>query len=416
MIFFYRIFINLILILSPFIILFRLIKKKEDPYRFKEKFGFFKNFNPKGKLIWFHGASVGEFQSIVPMLEKLEKSNEISKILITSNTLSSTKIISKIKLKKTVHQFFPIDNNFIIKKFINYWKPSVLFLCESEIWPNLINTINKKKINLILLNGRMTYRSFKKWKKIDSYSRDIFQKFDYCFSQNKETFKRLKLLGAKKIYNIGNLKFTTSKKVKAQFLNKKTNNFFKKKRILITAASTHNDEENFIIENHLYFKKQKKTKNIISIIAPRHIERVNEIKKYIENASLKTHLYSSKQKIDNNVDIFIVDTYGELNKFYKISNIVFMGGSLIKHGGQNPLEPSKFGCKIIHGPNIDNFTEIYKKLNKMKISNVFSNYKEGIKIIEKSLYKKRLIFDNKKIMKYGAKILNTTYFEIIKFI
>ncbi len=262
----------------------------------------------------------------------------------------------------------------------------------------------------------MTYRSFKKWKKIDSYSRDIFQKFDYCFSQNKETFKRLKLLGAKKIYNIGNLKFTTSKKVKAQFLNKKTNNFFKKKRILITAASTHNDEENFIIENHLYFKKQKKTKNIISIIAPRHIERVNEIKKYIEKASLRTHLYSSKQKIDNNVDIFIVDTYGELNKFYKISNIVFMGGSLIKHGGQNPLEPSKFGCKIIHGPNIDNFTEIYKKLNKMKISNVFSNYKEGIKIIEKSLYKKRLIFDNKKIMKYGAKILNTTYFEIIKFI
>ena len=369
-----------------------------------------------GKLIWFHCSSVGELLSIIPLIEKLESNSNINQILITTTTLSSSKIFEKYNFKKTVHQFFPIDNNFIIKKFINYWKPSVLFLCESEIWPNLINTINKKKINLILLNGRMTYRSFKKWKKIDSYSRDIFQKFDYCFSQNKETFKRLKLLGAKKIYNIGNLKFTTSKKVKAQFLNKKTNNFFKKKRILITAASTHNDEENFIIENHLYFKKQKKTKNIISIIAPRHIERVNEIKKYIEKASLKTHLYSSKQKIDNNVDIFIVDTYGELNKFYKISNIVFMGGSLIKHGGQNPLEPSKFGCKIIHGPNIDNFTEIYKKLNKMKISNVFSNYKEGIKIIEKSLYKKRLIFDNKKIMKYGAKILNTTYFEIIKFI
>tara|TARA_B100000131_G_C18099609_1_gene605445 strand:- start:769 stop:2019 length:1251 start_codon:yes stop_codon:yes gene_type:complete len=412
----YRVVSELFLIISPLIIIYRILKGKENLFRSTERYAIPSKKRLPGKLIWFHCSSVGELLSIIPLIEKLESNSNINQILITTTTLSSSKIFEKYNFKKTVHQFFPIDNNFIIKKFINYWKPSVLFLCESEIWPNLINTINKKKINLILLNGRMTYRSFKKWKKIDSYSRDIFQKFDYCFSQNKETFKRLKLLGAKKIYNIGNLKFTTSKKVKAQFLNKKTNNFFKKKRILITAASTHNDEENFIIENHLYFKKQKKTKNIISIIAPRHIERVNEIKKYIENASLKTHLYSSKQKIDNNVDIFIVDTYGELNKFYKISNIVFMGGSLIKHGGQNPLEPSKFGCKIIHGPNIDNFTEIYKKLNKMKISNVFSNYKEGIKIIEKSLYKKRLIFDNKKIMKYGAKILNTTYFEIIKFI
>ncbi len=412
----YRVVSELFLIISPLIIIYRILKGKENFFRSTERYAIPSKKRLPGKLIWFHCSSVGELLSIIPLIEKLESNSNINQILITTTTLSSSKIFEKYNFKKTVHQFFPIDNNFIIKKFINYWKPSVLFLCESEIWPNLINTINKKKINLILLNGRMTYRSFKKWKKIDSYSRDIFQKFDYCFSQNKETFKRLKLLGAKKIYNIGNLKFTTSKKVKAQFLNKKTNNFFKKKRILITAASTHNDEENFIIENHLYFKKQKKTKNIISIIAPRHIERVNEIKKYIEKASLRTHLYSSKQKIDNNVDIFIVDTYGELNKFYKISNIVFMGGSLIKHGGQNPLEPSKFGCKIIHGPNIDNFTEIYKKLNKMKISNVFSNYKEGIKIIEKSLYKKRLIFDNKKIMKYGAKILNTTYFEIIKFI
>ncbi len=412
----YRVVSELFLIISPLIIIYRILKGKENFFRSTERYAIPSKKRLPGKLIWFHCSSVGELLSIIPLIEKLESNSNINQILITTTTLSSSKIFEKYNFKKTVHQFFPIDNNFIIKKFINYWKPSVLFLCESEIWPNLINTINKKKINLILLNGRMTYRSFKKWKKINSYSRDIFQKFDYCFSQNKETFKRLKLLGAKKIYNIGNLKFTTSKKVKAQFLNKKTNNFFKKKRILITAASTHNDEENFIIENHLYFKKQKKTKNIISIIAPRHIERVNEIKKYIEKASLRTHLYSSKQKIDNNVDIFIVDTYGELNKFYKISNIVFMGGSLIKHGGQNPLEPSKFGCKIIHGPNIDNFTEIYKKLNKMKISNVFSNYKEGIKIIEKSLYKKRLIFDNKKIMKYGAKILNTTYFEIIKFI
>ena len=150
MIFVYRIFINLILILSPLIILVRLLKKKEDFIRFKEKLGFFKINKTKGKLIWFHGASVGEFQSIVPLLEKLEKSKKISQILITSNTLSSSKVISKIKLKKISHQFFPIDNDLIIKKFINHWKPSLAFFVDSEIWPNTLINLNKKKSQLFL--------------------------------------------------------------------------------------------------------------------------------------------------------------------------------------------------------------------------------------------------------------------------
>tara|TARA_B100000029_G_scaffold332966_1_gene325131 strand:- start:2446 stop:3234 length:789 start_codon:yes stop_codon:yes gene_type:complete len=262
----------------------------------------------------------------------------------------------------------------------------------------------------------MTLKSFKRWKKIKSFSKEIFKKFDLCLAQNIETQKRLNILGAKKIINRGNLKFTTSKKVKTDFLEKNKLIFFKNKKILITAASTHYNEENFIIKNHLHFKNIKKFKKIISIIVPRHIERTNEIKKEIEKYSLKVHLHSSNKKIDPNIDIYIVDAYGELNKFYRISNTVFMGGSLIKHGGQNPLEPAKFGCKIIHGPNVNNFSEIYEKLKNMNISTVFSNYKQGIKIIENSLYKKRLIFDNKKIIKYGEKILNSTYFEINKLI
>ena len=148
MIFFYRIFINFIFLLSPFIILLRLLKKKEDPKRFKEKIGFFKNNNINGKLIWFHGASVGEIQSIVPMLEKFEKSKEIKKILITSNTLSSSKIISKIKLKKVTHQFFPIDNFYVTKKFIKNWKPTVALFIDSEIWPNMLINLHKEKYQL----------------------------------------------------------------------------------------------------------------------------------------------------------------------------------------------------------------------------------------------------------------------------
>ncbi len=186
MFFLYRVLINSLLILSPIIILVRLIKKKEDLERLKEKFGFFKK-RPKGKLIWFHGASVGEFQSIIPLLEKYEKSKKINHILITSNTLSSSKIISKTKLKKITHQFFPIDNNLIVKKFINHWKPSIAFFIDSEIWPNMILNLKQKKIPILLLNARLTKKSFKRWNKFKNFSKLIFDKFSLCLPSNKET-------------------------------------------------------------------------------------------------------------------------------------------------------------------------------------------------------------------------------------
>jgi len=412
----YRIISELFLLISPIIILYRVFIGKENISRFPERYAFNSKQRVNGKLIWFHCSSVGELISIVPLLEKLETNLKISQILVTSNTLSSSKIFGKLSLKKTIHQFLPIDNKMIIRKFINYWKPSVFFLCESEIWPNLIKEINDKNIKLILINGRMTLRSFRKWKKIRSFSKYLFGKFHLCFSQNNETYTRLKILGAKKILKLGNLKFTTSKKLKYEFLDNKTQNFFKKKNIIITAASTHYDEENFVIQNHLYFKKKKKIKNLISIIVPRHIERTNEIKINIENSDLITHIHSSDKKIKKDVDIYIVDTYGELNKFYKISKLVFMGGSLIDHGGQNPLEAAKLGCKIIHGPFIANFSDIFKKLKLLGISRMFYNYNKGTKLVSDSFRNKKLINENRKLMNYGEKILNLTYQEVIKLI
>ncbi len=414
--FIYRLISEIFLLISPFIIFYRIIKGKENLSRFPERYASKSEKRKKGKLIWFHCSSVGELLSIVPLIEKFENNTKINQILVTTTTLSSSKIFSNFRFKKTIHQFFPIDNKIIIGKFLNYWKPSCLFLCESEIWPNLIDCIHKRKINLLLINARMTAKSFKRWKIIRSFSNQIFDKFDLSFAQNKETQNRLATLGAKNIINIGNLKFTTSKKVKTDFLDRKTSKFFNKKKILITAASTHFNEEDFIIKNHIYFKRKKNLKKIISIIVPRHIERIKQINDEIKKLNLKTHLHSSKKKIDEDADIYLVDTYGELNKFYKISNLVFMGGSLIKHGGQNPLEPAKLGCRIIHGPNIDNFVEIYGKLKSMEISNTFSSYNRGTKIIEKLLKKKHLVLENKKLIKYGQKILNLSYIEIKKFI
>jgi len=256
MLFIYRLLINIILILSPIIILIRILKKKENILRVKEKFGLNSIKRKKGKLIWFHGASVGELQSIVPLLEKLEKSKKISQILITSNTLSSSKIISNFKFNKVIHQFFPIDNNEIVKKFINYWKPSATFFIDSEIWPNVIFNLKLNRIPTILINGRITENSFKRWMKFENFSKSIFSNLTVCLSSNKKTVYYLRKLGAKNIKYFGNLKYAQSENEKV-ILEKNIINFFKK-RITWCASSTHNTEEIFIGNLHNQLKKNLK--------------------------------------------------------------------------------------------------------------------------------------------------------------
>ncbi len=415
MIFFYRIIINFIIILSPLIILIRLLKKKEHPIRFKEKFCFFSKKRGQGKLIWFHGASVGEILSIIPLIEKLEKNKNINKILITSSTLSSSNIFLKFKFKKTIHQFFPIDSNFYTKKFIEYWKPSLAIFIESEIWPNIILNLKNKNIPLILLNARISKKSYKKWKKISFFSKSIFNKFDVCLSQNNETKNYLKKLGAENIKKLGNLKFSETSLKNINKINKNTQKFFDSKKILFGAISTHQSEEIFCTKIHTDLKK--KYINGVTIIVPRHIHRATEIKEEIEKSGLKVHLHSSSRKIDSRTDIYLVNTFGEAKLFLKICKIVFLGGSLIEHGGQNPLEAARIGCKVIHGPNISNFLEVYNLLNKNNISSKIKTIKQARSIIQKNLGIK---FSSKKIIKklnsIGNEVLFKNQKEINKYI
>ncbi|MDB9826009.1 3-deoxy-D-manno-octulosonic acid transferase [Candidatus Pelagibacter sp.] len=411
--FFYRILINLIILISPIIILIRILKKKEDPKRFKEKFCFFSKKKIKGKLIWFHGASVGEILSVIPLIEKFEKKTNIHQILITSNTLSSSKILSNLKFKKTIHQFFPIDNMNFTKKFLDYWNPSIAVFIDSEIWPNMIMNIKKKRIPLILLNGRINKESFKKWKKISETAKFLFKKFDICYPSSHESKAHLKLLGVKKNKYIGNLKFSQSEKNEV-FANEKLNKNFISKNIWC-ASSTHNSEEKLVALAH---KKIKiKYKNLITIIIPRHIERAGMIINELKDLNLKTHLHSSKKKMENDVDIYLVDAYGKTKNFYKICKTVFLGGSIIKHGGQNPLEPARYGCEILHGPNIWNFKEIYDLLKKYRVSNKINNVNQLTKLVNKNFNKKTNTLKIKsKIKKVGNKILYSTFKEISFFI
>ena len=410
MFFIYRILINLIILISPLIILVRIINKKEDKIRFKEKFCFFSKKRGNGKLVWFHGSSVGEIISIIPLIEKLEKKKSISKILVTSSTLSSSKVLSKFKLKKTVHQFFPVDSNTLTKKFLSYWKPSIAIFIESEIWPNMIINIKENNIPLLLLNARITKKSFNRWKNIPDTSKNLFSQFDVCLSQSKETHKYLKHLGAKKIKLFGNLKFSESDNEKNNNINNKLKKIFKFRKIWC-AASTHDTEEKLSALAHK--KLKKKYKDLLTIVIPRHIQRANDIINETKDLDLNVQTRSSSNKINNNTDIYLVDTYGESKSFYKICKTVFLGGSLVNHGGQNPIEAARFGCKIIHGPYVQNFTEVYKLLKTYNISFKIKNVEQLVHRIDKSFLKKTN-FSKKtdKLKKLGSIILSKTYTEI----
>ena len=411
MIFFiYQTLILFIVILSPLIIIYRILKNKEHKKRFIEKFTIFSEKRDRGNIVWFHASSVGEVLSIVPLIEKLENNKSIKKILITSSTLSSSYIFSKIRFKKTIHQFFPIDLNIFTNRFVEYWKPSMAIFVESEIWPSIFLQLKKKSIPLILLNARITKKSFRKWSKIKIFSNQIFSNIKTAYPQNSETSKYLKKLGVKKVRSIGNLKFTESKLDKKNFFKNNYDKSFKN-RIIWCAASTHADEEIICAKAHLLLKKN--IKNLLTIIIPRHIHRTQEILDQLNNYKLDIVCQSSNQKLKKNTDIFLVDSYGETKKFYSLSNTVFLGGSLIKHGGQNPLEPARLGKSIIHGPNIDNFKEVYNLLDTRKISFKVKNISELASSVKKLINpSKNDKIKYVKIREIGNSILNKTVYEI----
>ena len=413
MLFTYRVLINLVLLIAPLVILIRIIKNKEDKKRFKEKFCFFSHKRRKGKLIWFHGSSVGEILSIIPLLEKFEKNSSIRTILVTSSTLSSSKVLSKFKFKKTVHQFFPIDTNFLTKKFLDYWRPSVAIFIESEIWPNMIMNIKKKSIPMILLNARITKKSFNRWKAI-SFSSKLFKIFNICLPQNNETQRFLRSLGVKKIKILGNLKFSETELNNKNELKINLKEYFNKKKIWC-ASSTHDTEEMMCALAHK--RLRSKFKNLLTIIIPRHIQRIGKIKHQIKSLNLHVHTHSSKNKIKKNTEIYLVDTYGETKKFFKFCKTVFLGGSIIKHGGQNPLEATRYGCEVIHGPNVSNFTEIYKLLQKINLSTKINNTSQLIKKVDLSLIKKSNPSKKiNKLKKIGITILRKNFNEIKNYI
>ena len=349
--------------------------------------------------------------SVIPVLNYLEKNNKIERILLTTTTTSSAKIFLKLKLKKTLHKYFPLDDIFIIKKFINHWEPKLAIFIDSEIWPNTMKRLHDEKIPIIILNARITKKSFKNWNYFLSFAKKIFNKISLALPQNIETYKYLKLLGTKNIKIAGNLKFYGERKFKRDnaILKKKFSN-----RDIWCAASTHDNEEIIIANLHKKIKKNKK--NLLTIIIPRHIKRSRNIILKLKEIGLQVITHSSKNKIKKNTDIYLVDSYGEAKNFYDLTNVTFVGGSIINHGGQNPLEPARSGNFIVNGPNIHNFTDVYNFLKKHNLSITTSSIQNMNNIILKKLNYKISSANKKKIYTIGNKILNKNLFFINKFL
>ncbi len=387
----------------------RVINGKEDKNRFRERYGITKFRRPKGKIIWIHAASVGEFKSASVIINNL---SDNFKILVTTTTLSAA-IYAKQKFgKKIIHQYAPLDIKIWIERFINNWKPDLSIWIESDLWPVTLKTLKEKSIKSILLNLRISPKSFEKWLLFKNLYKDMLSSFNEVFVQSLQDQKRIKKLTNLKIKYIGNLKLSEGERNTNSKSNTKIKKYLKKNKIIFLASTHKNEEKQFLnIINYI----SKNLNNYKIIIAPRHPERSEEIINELKNNKINCSLINKSKNFKEK--LFIINTFGQMQFYFSISDIVFLGGSLVKMGGHNPIEPARNNCAIITGPNIFNWHDIYKDMERFKSCIIFNNIKEienFIKNINKN--NKKLVLLKRKAKEFSKKNFFDTklLFKIIK--
>lgn len=354
--------------LAPLISLWlkiRLMRGKESKPRFHERFGYTKIPRPKGTLLWLHAASVGEANSVFLLIEQIQSRFPDVQILLTTGTVTSAQLIAGRNLKNVIHQFVPIDTPEATNRFLRHWRPDIGFWVESELWPNLVINAKARGCFMIIINGRISINSFNSWQKYALLM--IYQMlncFELVFAQSEDDAQRFRALGAKDVRCVGNLKYDA-----APLPCKEADLFAMQQEIgarpAWLAASTHDNEEEQLIKTHSILAKSRP--DLLTIIAPRHPQRGEEVAKLL-SAHGKVALRSHGDKITADTKFYIADTLGELGLFYRLCETVFMGGSLVAHGGQNPLEPARLRCCVITGIHTENFTDIYAEMEKLSIA------------------------------------------------
>ena len=354
----YRKLSSAVVPLAPALINRRLKLGKEDPERIGERRGMSRDVRPAGPLGWIHGASVGEVLAAAALIERLRALN--IRILLTSGTVTSAAIVAKRFPPDVIHQYVPYDSPRYVARFLDHWRPSLALFIESDLWPNLILQSAARRLPMVLINGRMSQRSFPRWRRMSGTISALLEKFDLCLAQSRTDGERFSALGSRNVMVTGNLKLDLPAPpvdpVKLEKVMAVTRG-----RPIVVAASTHPGEEEILIETHRTLAGI--FPQLLTVIAPRHPDRGPAIAKTIEAAGLKATLRSGQELPMAATDIYVADTLGELGLFYRLAGIVFMGGSMVAHGGQNPIEAVKLGAAIVHGPHVFNFTDVYEALD-----------------------------------------------------
>ena len=353
-----RFIYTLLLYLSlPIAILKLIAKERKSPFRkakLKNQLGFVTKTS--GKVIWVHCVSVGEFNAARPLIDQILDIYPEHKLAITTTTITGAEAVRNHYQDRVIHYFFPFDLPFIVGPFVNKINPVACILLETEIWPNLINNLNKKAIPVMLINARLSERSLNKYQKFSSkLVQKTINQLTLIGSQNDPSSERFLSLGAlpDKVVTVGNLKFDSNEKD-----NPNTTQSLQQmigQRRVVVFASTREGEEKKIIQSYVNLKDKF---DALLIIVPRHPERFDEVFNLIVDSGLKVKRRSDGLGCDESIQVLLGDSMGELLSYYSVCDIAFIGGSLIDTGGQNMLEAAAVSKPILFGPSVFNFEKI----------------------------------------------------------
>ena len=360
----------------------RLKAGKEDASRIDERRGIPGQERPNGPLVWIHGASVGESLSILPLVNELSRRNADISFVVTTGTVTSAQLMSNRLPERAVHQYAPVDHPSFVDSFLDHWRPDAVFFVESEFWPNLIEKARKAIPFMALVNGRMSPRSFADWQRQPNSIRYLLSAFDVILAQDNQNAERLAALSGRDVKMLGNLKYAAAPlPAEQRELDALRRQF--SGRPLWLAASTHPREEETVLSAHEIVKQS--IPDIATIIAPRHPTRGGDIRTLATAAGLTCAQRSADETMSDTTDIYIADTLGELGLLYRLSDIAFIGGSMIEKGGHNPLEPAQLGSAILHGPNIFNFQDTYRDMRRSGGAALVRNERELASAIQRIL-------------------------------
>lgn len=345
----------------PLVLSARRRRGKEDPARLNERRGIASQPRPAGRLVWFHAASVGEAQSVLPLMERLQAARPDTALLMTTGTVTSAQLMAGRLPQGAIHQFAPLDHPAYCARFIAHWKPDLAVWVESEFWPNLILATHRSGIPLALVNARMSERSFRGWRRFRALAADLLGRFSLLLAQDAASAARLAALGAKEVATPGNLKHDaaplSASESELAALRAATQG-----RPLWLATNTHEGEE--AVAGEVHRQLAGRHPGLLTLIVPRHPARGSAIAAELTRQGLRCAQRAPGEAITPATDVYIADTLGEVGLFYRLADIVFIGGTLAPIGGHNPFEPARLRCALIAGPSDFNFTETFAAFEK----------------------------------------------------